>query len=100
MRAPFTDARIERAYQSTHTAMSVATVCAFPQSMSDRPSDYRFRAFNLLTVPLGAAVLADAACETVADTVMFPFDCAISAHRRKGAAGSESDAAVSAAGLE
>lgn len=80
-RCPGTSARIESTYQSTETAFSTAIVCAFPQAMSDNPGDYRFKALNLLTVPLGVVVLADALCEAGIDTVCSPVDYLLAKRR-------------------
>ena len=76
-RCPGTPAKVGRVYQSTRTAAAASVICAFPQMMSDAPSDYRFMALNLLTIPLGVAVLADAMCEAAVDTVCLPADFAI-----------------------
>ena len=76
-RCPGTSAKIASVYQSSRTAAAASVICAFPQMMSDAPSDYRFMAINLLTVPLGVAVLADAVCEAAVDTVCLPADFAI-----------------------
>ncbi len=80
-RSPGTSTRVESIYQSTRTAGAASVICAFPQMMSDAPSDYRFMALNLLTIPLGVAVLADAVCEAAVDTVCLPADFAIAKHR-------------------
>ena len=82
-RCPGTRARVESIYQSTRTAGAASVICAFPQMMSDAPSDYRFMALNLLTIPLGVAVLADAMCEAAVDTVCLPADLAIAKCREK-----------------
>ena len=82
-RCPGTSARVESVYQSTRTAAAASVICAFPQMMSDAPSDYRFMAYNLLTIPLGVAVLADAVCEAAVDTACLPADFAIAKHRER-----------------
>lgn len=82
-RCPGTRARVESIYQSTRTAGAASVICAFPQMMSDAPSDYRFQSYNLLTVPLGVAVLVDAVCEAAVDTVCLPADFVIAKHRER-----------------
>lgn len=82
VRCPGTDARIEAVYQPSRAALECSVICAFPQMMSDCPSDDGFKAYNLLTVPLGLLVLCDALCEAVVDTVFLPADCIIARIRK------------------
>ena len=81
-RCPGTDARIETVYQPTRAALECSIICAFPQMMSDCPSDDGFKAYNVLTVPLGLLVLGDALCESVIDTAFLPADFIISRTRK------------------
>ena len=74
VRCPGTDARIEAVYQPSRAALGCSIICAFPQMMSDCPSDYGPKAYNALTVPLGLLVLGDALCEAVVDTACLPVD--------------------------
>lgn len=84
VRNPFSDAKVERIYQSTSAAACASIVVAFPQMMSDCPSDYgAYLPFNILTVPLGCLCLVDAVVEGVADTVCLPFDYPMSRYRRR-----------------
>lgn len=80
-RNPFTDTEITSVYQSSRTMTSGAIVVAFPQMMSDCPSEPAFILMNLFTIPLGGLVLCDAACEAALDTVFLPFDWPVSARR-------------------
>lgn len=82
MRWPESDARIETVYQPSRTALEFSIICAFPQMLSDCPSDVGFKAYNVLTVPLGLLVLGDALCEAVVDTVLFPIDYSIAKLRK------------------
>ena len=84
-RNPFTDTRIERCYQSTSTMAGGALIVAFPQMMSDVPSDSNsLNPWNILTVPCGCLVMCDAACEAVVDTICLPVDWPLAASRREG----------------
>ena len=63
VRAPWTDARIRRTYQSTADMSSLSMVVMFPQmmmSVADRPS---FMAENLFTVPVGCVFMCETALE-------------------------------------
>lgn len=82
-RNPFTSVKIEHTYQSTFATASVAWIISFPQLISDNPSDYSFKVYNAVTVPLGALCLADAFCESVIDTVCWPVDHYIAKSRNK-----------------
>lgn len=82
MRCPGTDARIEAVYQPSRAALGCSLICAFPQMMSDCPSDYGPKAYNALTVPLGLLVLGDAICEAAADTALLPADYIIAKSRK------------------
>lgn len=83
-RNPLTDTRIERCYQSTSMMAGGALIMAFPQMMSDVPSDSgSFHAWNILTIPCGCLVMCDAACEAVLDTVFLPADWPLSSYRRR-----------------
>ena len=82
-RCPGTDARIETVYQPSRTAVGCSIICAFPQMMSDCPSDNEFKSYNVLTVPLGLLVLCDALCEAVVDTAFLPVDYFISKSRKE-----------------
>lgn len=81
-RCPGTDSRIESVYQPSRAALGCSIICAFPQMMSDCPSDDEFKAYNVLTVPLGLLVLGDALCEAVVDTAFLPADFIISRTRK------------------
>ena len=82
-RCPGTNARIEAVYQPSRTAVECSIICAFPQMMSDCPSDNEFKSYNALTVPLGLLVLCDALCEAVVDTAFLPVDYFISESRKE-----------------
>lgn len=73
-RNPFSDTKINGCYQSTKIAACAAVVVAFPQMMSDNPSDYDFMFGNIFTVPLSVVVFADAICESPIDTLCLPYD--------------------------
>lgn len=73
-RNPFSDSKIGGCYQSTRIAACAAVVVAFPQMMSDNPSDYDFMFGNIFTVPLSVVVFADAICESPIDTLCLPYD--------------------------
>ena len=81
-RCPGTDSRIEAVYQPSRAALGCSIICAFPQMMSDCPSDTGLKAYNALTVPLGLLVLCDAICESVIDTAFLPADFIISRTRK------------------
>lgn len=80
-RNPMTDTKITSVYQSSGTMAGSAIIVAFPQMMSDCPSEPAFLPLNLVSIPLGALVMCDAVCEAALDTVFLPFDWAISAYR-------------------
>ena len=82
-RCPGTDVRIEAVYQPSRTAVECSVICAFPQMMSDCPSDDGFKSYNVLTVPLGFLILGDALCESVLDTMFLPADYFISKSRKE-----------------
>lgn len=74
-RNPFSDSALQVTYQATRTAAMASVLVAFPQMMSDCPSDYgAYAPLNFLTVPLGVLVLADAVVEAVPDTLCWPVD--------------------------
>lgn len=74
-RNPFSDSELQVTYQATRTAAMASIIVAFPQMMSDCPSDYgAYVPLNILTVPLGLLVLCDAVVEAVPDTVCWPVD--------------------------
>lgn len=77
-RCPWTDEKIERTYQSTGVAYSFAIVAAWPQIMSDSPGNNGFMPENLISIPVGCAIMCDAACEAVIDTVCLPVDIVLS----------------------
>lgn len=69
------DPPIKHIYEPTRLALGTAIIVAFPQAMSDAPSDYNsFQSYNLLTIPLGVLVLCDAAAEFCLDTIFLPYD--------------------------
>ena len=83
VRNPFSDDRVQEVYQCTRMAAGASVVVAFPQMMSDCPSEYGPQLYNILTVPLGVLCFADAICESVVDTVCLPFDIPISNKRNE-----------------
>lgn len=72
-RCPWTDARIERPYQSTREMASWTAVTAFPQMMAT-DGVFRFSWYNVLSVPVSVIPAADTCLEAVADTVLYPID--------------------------
>lgn len=83
VRNPFSNEKVEEIYQGTKTATTVALVVSFPQMMSDRPSDYGFKPYNMLTIPCGIVCFADVMLESVVDTVCLPFDIPVSKNRNE-----------------
>lgn len=83
VRCPGTDSRIETIYQPSRTAAVCSILCAFPQMMSDSPSDSGFKSYNVLTFPLGVLILGDALCESVLDTAFLPIDYFIAKSRKE-----------------
>ena len=75
IRSPFTDAKVERPWQSTSDAASFSYVVMFPQVLSPG-SDKGFMAANLISVPAGCLLWIDVACEAVIDTLLWPIDSA------------------------
>ncbi len=83
-RNPLSDSKLEVTYQATRTASMASVIVAFPQMMSDCPSDCgAYASLNILTVPLGLLVLCDAVVEAVPDTVCWPVDFWITYDRPK-----------------
>ena len=82
-RNPMTKTEITSVYQSSRMMAGVAIVIAFPQMMSDCPSEPAFLPLNLISIPLGGLVMCDAVCEAALDTVFLPFDWPISAYRKR-----------------
>ena len=82
-RNPFTKTEITSVYQSSRMMAGGAIVVAFPQMMSDCPSEPAFLPLNLISIPLGGLVMCDAVCEAALDTVFLPFDWPISAYRKR-----------------
>ena len=83
-RCPGTDGEITEVYQSSRMAAGASLIVAFPQMMSDCPSDYgAYAPLNILTIPLGVLVLGDAVVEAAVDTVCLPVDWPLSCARRK-----------------
>lgn len=72
-RCPGTDGRIEDTYQCTKEMFSWSWVVAFPQTLAIE-GDRSLSWYNLLTVPLSLVVFADDCCESVCDTVCYPFN--------------------------
>ena len=81
-RCPFTDSRIESAYQSSKFAADASILVAFPQVMSCAPSE-GISWINVCTIPLGLLVLCDAVVEAAIDTVCLPVDIPL-ANMREG----------------
>ena len=77
-RCPWTDARIERPYQSTREMASGTAVTAFPQMMAS-DGVFRFSWYKVLSVPIAVIPAADTCLDAVADTAMLPFDLVASA---------------------
>lgn len=82
-RSPWTDAKLEETYQPTKMAMGCSFVVAFPQCMSDNPSDYGFQPVNVISIPLGLLVFCDGIVEGALDTVCFPADYFIVKSRKE-----------------
>jgi len=82
-RAPWTDGRIERCYQSSRAVAGLGIICMFPQCMSDCPGDGGFIFENIFTIPVGVLVECEAVVEAAVDTVCLPVDWPLSAWRRR-----------------
>ena len=72
-RCPGTDGCIKDTYQSTKVMADWTLVVAFPQVLAIE-GDRGLSWYNLLTLPLSLVVFADDCCESVCDTVCYPFD--------------------------
>ncbi len=82
-RAPWTEPRIERCYQSSRSVAGLGIICMFPQCMSDCPGDGGFMFENIFTIPLGVLVECEALAESAVDTVCLPVDWPLSASRAR-----------------
>ena len=82
-RAPFTDKKIERTYQSSGEAFGLSIIVSFPQIMSDNPSTPDFMVENIFTIPCGMVVAADGCVEFALDTVFWPCDKILAINRKK-----------------
>jgi len=82
-RWPTTEEKITMVYQCSREAAGLSVLVAFPQMMSDCPSDNGYMWENIFTVPLGCLCLCDAAVEACIDTVCLPVDWPLSASRKE-----------------
>ena len=83
-RFPTTSAKVERVYQSSREMAAISVIAAFPQMMSDCPSDSGLMWENLISVPfLGLPCAVDAVLEACVDTVCLPADWPLSAYRKE-----------------
>ena len=81
-RCPGTSWKIYSTYQATDLSFAWARVIMFPQLFEQDRKLGALYPENFFTIPLGCFCFADVACETVLDTVFWPFDYLLESARK------------------